>query len=170
MTTTTTTDGGFALTGLMSRGGLSNWVFFFFPDALVTVDVGITPALKGGAAAGVLGQFGGEGIFLLNTLEHGPRAKWGQALRAWLEELRPKAKRVVTLPDADVRAVRLRMRMMAHELWLTGPDGTAQRFGLLNRKQSEATASPLAHRFGARFTLEKTPAYAFFEKYLPFLL
>lgn len=167
---TTTSNEGFALSGLMSRGGLSNWVFFFFPDALVMVDVGIGPSLKAGAQAGVLGQLGGEGIYLLSTLEHGPRARWGQALRDWLEQLRPKAKRTVTLPDADVRAVRLRMRMLAHELYVTGPDGVAQRFGLMNRKQSEALASPLKHRFGARYTLEKTPTYAFFERHLPFLL
>ena len=100
---TTTGNEGFALSGLVSRGGLSNWVFFFFPDALVMVDVGIGPSLKAGAQAGVLGQLGGEGVYLLSTLEHGPRARWGQALRAWLEQLRPKAKRVVTLPDAEVR-------------------------------------------------------------------
>lgn len=166
---TTTRNEGFALSGLVSRGGLSNWVFFFFPDALVMVDVGIGPSLKAGAQAGVLGQLGGEGVYLLSTLEHGPRARWGQALRAWLEELRPRARRLVTLPAADLQ-VRLRMRMLAHELYVTGPDGVRQRFGLMNRKQSEAMVSPLQHRFGTRFVLEKTPTYAFFERHLPFLL
>jgi len=56
----------FALTGLTSRGGLSNWVFFFFPDELVMVDVGLAPAVRAGVLAGALGQLGGIGLALLH--------------------------------------------------------------------------------------------------------
>jgi hypothetical protein len=44
----TLADEAFALTGLTSRGGLSNWVFFCFPQESILVDVGVTPALKAG--------------------------------------------------------------------------------------------------------------------------
>src|SRR5262249_61472638 len=54
----------FAMTGLSSRGGLSNWVFFFSPTDVVMIDLGIGPALKAGARAGVASQFGLAGAAL----------------------------------------------------------------------------------------------------------
>lgn len=173
----------FALTGLVSRGGLSNWVFFFFPEELVMVDVGMGPSVKAGAQAGALSQLGslgdgalanlafgalGEGI--MSGLSYGPQADATRRLQAWRTQLQAKAKNVVGMKDEQVRAIRFRMRLMAHELWLIGADGATKKFGLMNREHAESMMAPLRQRWGPRFEVSKTPAFAFFERYAPFLL
>ena len=160
----------FALTGLISRGGLSNWVFFFFPDELVMVDVGMTPAIKAGLQAGVLGQFGAVGHGVLSSLNYGPNADATQSLQAWSTELRGKAKNVVEMKGDRIGKVRLRMTMLGHELFITAADGAGKKFGLMNRKQSDATVELLKQSFGARFEISKTPVFRFLERYAPFLL
>lgn len=80
------TPAPFVLTGLTSRGGLSNWVFFFFPEEIVQCDLGVVPAVKAGAEAGiranldVIGEFG-ETVY-------GPRLPKGGTLEAWHERHR----------------------------------------------------------------------------------
>jgi hypothetical protein len=48
-----------ALTGLTSRGGLSNWIFFFRRADLVMIDVGMMPSLIAGIEAGIRHRVGG---------------------------------------------------------------------------------------------------------------
>jgi len=159
----------FALTGLFSRGGLSNWVFFF-DDQLTMIDVGMAPAIKAGMQAAVLGQFGAAGVGVLSTLSYGPQADGTKALRQWSAELRAKAKNIVELQDGQIGKVQLKMNMMGHELFITERDGVAKMFGLMNREQAETAAEPLTQNFGPRFELLKTPVFEFFERHAPFLL
>jgi hypothetical protein len=153
-------DLGFALTGLTSRGGLSNWVFFFLPGRLVMIDVGIAPALKAGAQAGVAGAAG---------VTYGPQRPAYEHLEAWCEQLRGKAKKVVELRDDEIRSVRLHLRAAAHRLFLEGPEGV-QRFALMNRQEADPAASQLAERLGARFETSTSAFYAFVRRHAPFLM
>jgi hypothetical protein len=165
-----TNNAAFAVTGLISRGGLSNWVFFFFPDRLVMVDVGMSPAIKAGVQVGVLGQLGVVGEAALINLDYGPSAAANQGVIDWCTALRAKAKNVVEMKADEIGAVQLRLRMLGHELVITGSDGTEKKFGLMNRKQAEATAAPLGQSFGPKFVKSKTPVFEFLERHAPFLL
>ncbi len=163
-------DGSFALTGLASRGGLSNWVFFFFPDALVMVDVGIAPAVKAGMQAGAFSQLPVLGDAIMEGLTYGPKAGARQGLRDWSIQLRARAKNVVELKNDQIQAIHLRLRMLGHELFVTGADGGRKKFGFMNRKEAEPAVEPLRQRLGSRFELSKTPVFAFLERRARFLL
>jgi hypothetical protein len=153
---------GFALTGLTSRGGLSSWVFFFFPERLVMIDVGLKPALKAGAEAGLAGG----GI----DSPYGPQRPPAQALASWCERLRAGARVVVELPDPQIRRVRLHLRAMAHQLFLESADGAPHRFTLMNRPEAAPAAVALARLLGDRFATTTSAVYAFLSRHARFLV
>jgi len=157
-------QGAFAVTGLTSRGGWSNWVFFFFSNELVMIDLGMTPSIKAGFYAGVASQLGGA------TPAHGPIPDGNQGLSAWCTELRAKAKNTVALQLDQVRAIRLLMKITQHQLFVTGADGIEKKFVLMNRNQAAPMIKPLEQGFGSRFQLSKTPVYQFLERRAPFLV
>jgi hypothetical protein len=159
----------FALTGLTSRGGLSNWVVFVLPTETVLIDVGATPAIARGIAAGVAGQFGVAGIGLLRAVQERPSSKTVD-LDDWRTQLEAKAKQVHVLNDADVRHVRLHLRATAHQLSIISADGITQTFSFMNRAAGPALVDPLTQRFGSRFETSITPAFGFFTRYAPFLM
>lgn len=159
----------FALTGLTSRGGLSNWVLFVSPMEAVMIDVGAGPAIVRGIQAGMRGQFGLVGV-VLQSAAHGPQKGARKELDDWRNELQAKAKQVRVLSDADVRHVRLHLQATAHQLSVVAKDGTTHTFGLMNRKAAPTLADVLAKRFASRFETTKTPTFAFFERYAPFLM
>ena|SRR5258706_15502887 len=47
----------------------------------------------------------------------------------------------------QIGKVQLRMKMLGHELFIARADGTGKKFGLMNRKQAEATVEPIKQRF-----------------------
>jgi hypothetical protein len=160
----------FALTGLTSRGGLSNWVFFFFPTETVMIDVGATPAIKAGVRAGVRGQFGLAGRVVLGRPVYGPQNEEHQALDEWRGELQAKAKSVRILKDGEIRTVRLHLKAMAHEVFIVSADEGSHKFGLTNRAEAEAVVDSLSRRFDSRFETSTTGPFAFFKRYAPFLM
>lgn len=148
----------FTLSGLQSRGGLSNWIFFFRDTELVRVDVGMMPALKAGALAGI-GAEGGA---------YGPQLPQNGDVEAWLAQLGARAKQLIRQPLDEIRSVRLLMRMGANHLFLRTAEGR-QRFVLMNRHESEPVAALLAERLGDRFLLDESGPFRFFKRYAPFL-
>lgn len=160
----------FVLTGLMSRGGLSNWVFFFLPTETVMIDVGAAPAIKAGLRAGVRGQFGLAGLAVMGRPVYGPQNEARGELDTWRAELQAKAKKVRVVKDDAIRSVRMHLKAMAHELFVVGTDGTSQKFGLMNRAEAKAVTESLARRFGSRFETSTTGPYAFCKRYAPFLM
>ncbi|MDI1448994.1 hypothetical protein [Polyangium sp. 6x1] len=168
MHTSPTTEGPIVLTGLTSRGGLSNWVFFFFRAEIVQCDLGMLPAVKAGAEAGiranldVVGEIGEQVV--------GPRRPKGGTAEAWYDELVAKAKRVERVPCDRVRGIRLHLTAMAHELLLVTDEGQTSKFSLMNRKEAAHVAAPLHALFGERFTVTKSTVFAFFERHAPLLM
>lgn len=159
----------FVLTGLNSRGGLSNWVFFFLPKEILMLDVGIGPAIKAGALAGLsanplLAFLGG-----LVSAKHGPQQGRGESFDDWQAKLRARAKDVQTLRDDRITRVRLHLRALAHQI-LIDDLGTTKRFQLMNRDEAETLIEPLSERFGSRFSVTSTPVFAFCKRYAPFLM
>jgi len=162
---------GFALMGLVSRGGFSNWVAFFFPAEVVIVDVGMGATLKAGVFAGVGGQFGALGALVLALTRsiRGPRKAGGMSLREKLAELKLKAKHVITLRDDQISDVRFVKRMLGHQLIIKGHDQELV-FGLRNRKESQKAIQQLESRIGSRFTVSESPIFALLERYVPLLV
>ncbi|MDC0744211.1 hypothetical protein [Polyangium mundeleinium] len=161
-------EGAFVLTGLASRGGLSNWIFFFLPAEIVQCDFGVMPALKAGAAAGVRANL--DVIGELGEQTYGPRQPKGGTAEAWCDELVGKAKRVERLPCERVRGIRLHLKAMAHELSLVTDEGKTSTFSLMNRSEAEEVRGLLQARFGERFVVTKSAVFAFFERHAPFLM
>ena len=151
----------FALTGLTSRGGLSNWVFFLFPDRLVMIDVGLAPAIKAGAQAGIGGGPGAD---------YGPQKGAFQPTEAWCEELRSKAKAVRELALDQLAEVRLHRRMLAHQLFVRGGDGTTMKFSLMSRDQADPAILVLHERLGERLVITASGPFAFLARHAPFLV
>lgn len=158
----------FVLTGLMSRGGLSNWVFFFLLDEIVQCDLGMMPAVKAGAEAGLRANL--EVIGEIGEQVYGPRQPKDGAIAAWCDELVAKAKRVERLSYERVREIRLHLKAMAHELYVTTGEGKPVRYGLMNRKEAAEVSGLLHARFGERFVVTKSSVFAFFERHAPFLM
>ena len=159
----------FAMTGLSSRGGLSNWVFFFSPTDVVMIDLGIGPALKAGARAGVASQFGLAGAALGGS-GRGPQNGGPGGLDEWREKLQAKAKKVRVLRDDGIRGIRLHMGALAHQLFVVTADGASEKYKLMNRAEAKAVKDGLSRRFGPRFEISTTGTYAFFDRYAPFLM
>ncbi len=167
---TTVIQDPFALTGLTSRGGLSNWVLFVFPTEVVIVDAGLRAAIKAGVQAGARSQLGLVGQAVLGRPSYGPQKGDHEALETWCSALRSRAKNVVALKDDEIRTVRLHMTAMSHELFVGGADGTIWKFGMMNRKEAEANMAPLTGRFGSRFQVSASPVFSFFKRYAPLLM
>lgn len=154
----------FALTGLCSRGGLSNWTFFFFPQTVVMLDAGASPAVR----AGIIG--GTEVLtVILGDPAYGPQRGKQPALLDWYAQLHYDAEDVVQFADAEIERVRLHLRMAAHELFITGSDGRSRRFTLMNRHEAEPVIGALQQRFGARFEVSSTALFSFLKRRAPFL-
>src|SRR5262245_32420620 len=149
----------FAVASLLARAGLSNVIAFFFADQVVLCDFGMI----GGPQA---------------------RSRHDVDIAVWCEAMRAKAKRVVVVLDADISSVRVRLRMMQHELWVMHQTGDIDhagyrgvrraapavlRYALLQRDEAEPAAHLLAERFGPRFELATTRAYAFVHRVSPLL-
>lgn len=164
----TPTDEAFALTGLTSRGGLSNWVFFCFPKESILVDVGVTPALKAGALAGALAELEVVGEIISERATYGPHKGRGQGLYAWAAELQTKAKNMVRCRNEDLR-VRLHRRALAHQLYVTVP-GAEYAFAMMNRDEAERVTPLFERRLGARFEVSSTPVFDFFQRHASFLI
>ncbi|MDI1437485.1 hypothetical protein [Polyangium sorediatum] len=161
-------EGAFVLTGLASRGGLSNWVFFFFPAEIVQCDLGMMPAVKAGAEAGIRANL--DVVGELGEQTYGPGRPKGGATEAWCDELVGKAKRVERLPCERVREIRLHLKAMAHEFYVTADEGAPRRFSLMNRREAQEVRGLLEARFGERFVVTKSAVFAFFERHAPFLM
>jgi hypothetical protein len=160
----------FALTGLASRGGFSNWVFFFFPTDIVMIDVGMFPAIKAGAQLGFAGQFGQAGLAAMGRPAYGPQDDGSKRLDEWRKQLQAKAKDIRVLRDDRIRSIRLHMRAAAHQLFVATADGVIQKFKLMNRAEAEAVMDSLLRRFGSRFDISMSAPFAFFKRYAPFLM
>ena len=160
----------FALTGLASRGGFSNWVFFFFPTDIVMIDVGMFPAIKAGAQLGFAGQFGQAGLAAMGRPAYGPQDDGSKRLDEWRKQLQAKAKDIKVLRDDRIRSIRLHMRAAAHQLFVATADGVIQKFKLMNRAEAEAVMDSLLRRFGSRFDISMSAPFAFFKRYAPFLM
>ncbi|MFO0579639.1 MAG: hypothetical protein U1A78_37040 [Polyangia bacterium] len=148
----------FILTGLQSRGGLSNWVFFFGPEELVLVDVGMGPALRAGVLAG-LDLEGGP---------YGPQPHAGTDADTWLQRLGGRARRILRKPLVELRAVRLQLRLGAHQLVVEDAAGRA-RFSLMNRHEAEPLADRLTEQLGERFRIQESGPFRFLKRHAPFL-
>lgn len=157
-----TTQKPFALTGLSSRGGLSNWTCFFFPQSVVLLDAGAAPAVR----AGIVGASDLLTV-VLGDPAYGPQLGRGHALFDWYERLHCSAQDIRQYEDANIQRVRLHLRMSAHELFITGSDGVVARFGLMNRHEAEPITFALQERFGARFEVSSTALFAFFKRNAP---
>jgi hypothetical protein len=148
----------FAVASLSARAGLSNLVAFFFPAEVVLCDVG--------TARGLMGRPPGVDV------------------AAWCEAARRKAKWVLVVPDREIRRVGVCYRMMQNQVSIARETGSVSasgyrdvrraapevlRYSLLDREETEPAARNLAARFGARFELSTTRAYAFVHRFAPVL-
>lgn len=160
----------FTLMGLSSRGGLSNWVFFFLPQEVLMLDLGMAPAIKAGALAGLGAQPWFAWLSALFRPRHGPQPGRDEALEDWQAKLRSKAKDVQLLRDERIHRVRLRLRALAHQVVIDDYGAVKRVFQLMNRDEAESLIEPLSRRFGARFEVTSTPVFAFCKRYAPFLM
>lgn len=159
----------FTLTGLSSRGGLSNWVFFFLPQETVMLDLGMGPAIKAGARAGLSAQPWLAFLDGLGRPKHGPQQGRDEPLEAWQAKLSANAKDIQILRDDRIRRVRLHLRALAHQIVIDGISAT-KTFQFMDRDDAERVIEPLAQRFGERFMVSGTPVFAFCKRYAPFLM
>lgn len=157
------------ITGLASRGGLSNWVFFVYPTKLVMVDVGASPAVAAGLRTGAGAQVGPLGIVAAGRAAYGPRPNGDEPLEAWRARLETRAKNVRVLRDEEIRTVRIHRKMMAHELFLVGADGATTRFGIMNRAQVEMVIEQLGLRYGQRFQVSSSRVFGYLNRRAPIL-
>lgn len=148
-----------AVSGLISRGGLSNWVFLFRPDELVLVDVGMTPTIVAGLEAGVRGKVTTKGP--VNDLP-------GVTDEAWVSALAAKAKSVETVPYTAIRELRVHRVLSANELHLV--TDTSRTFGIMERRATERIAQLAAHFVPAAFRETKGGLYAWIEQRAEFLV
>jgi endonuclease/exonuclease/phosphatase family metal-dependent hydrolase len=130
----------FALWGLASRGGLSNWVCFFLPTETIMIDVGAKLAITRGFQAGVAAQFGLLGIVALTDASR-PQNGQGKSLDDWRAELQAKAMQVHVVADAKMQRVSLQLRTTAHQRSVIAADGSAPHV-----RAHESTGRPSARR------------------------
>jgi len=156
--------------GLISRGGLSNWVIFFHPDEIVMIDVGVKPSILAGAKIGIIAQFGLPGYAAFGRPVYGPALREGESLDGLRVTLQATAKDVQVMRDQDLLGIRLHFTAMAHELYISGVDGSERKFGLMDRAGADPATESLARRFGSRFQTTSTPVFAFFKLHAPFLM
>jgi hypothetical protein len=162
------TPAPFVLTGLTSRGGLSNWVFFFFLEEIVQCDLGFVPAVKAGAVAGIRANL--DVIGEIGETVYGPRLPKGGTLETWHDAIVAQSKRVVRVPCEQVREIRLHLNAMAHDLYITIGEEKPAMYGLMNRAEADRVRGRLHARFGERLVVTKSAVFAFFERHAPFLI
>lgn len=151
-----------ALTGAITRGGLSNWVLFFRISDLVAVDVGMSPAIHAGIEAGVRGRSDG--------ITYGPVRQVDETNDdEWLFRLQNTAKQIVRHDYAELRTITYRRCLSANELIVEPRTGPSTTFGLMNRRASEATCEHLQARFVSGFHVAQSRPHAFVCKFAPFL-
>lgn len=149
----------FALSGLISRAGLSNWVFFFCGDELVMIDFGAMPSILAGLEAGICHHVG----------SHGPQRGAAHADDgAWLEDLATSAKHLARVPYPSIASIRVHLRLMANELILETT--TRQTFTLMNRVETDRAIDALSARLGSKLVVSKSRAYAWLESKAAFLV
>lgn len=151
------------ITGVSSRGGLSNWVLFFRLSDLVAIDVGATPSIIAGVRAGLSGRVGGN-------YAHGPLP--GEDVvdaNEWIEALEPKAKRLVVKAYPALKSIAFQRNLMSNELVVKASDGESWTFGFMDREQSEAVHAALQERFHSGYTLVHSGPHAFLSRWAPFL-
>jgi hypothetical protein len=149
----------FVLTSLQDQS-FGTTVAFFFSDELVLCSLDVFQAL-----------------FLM--FEPEPRRA---GVAAFCAAMRARAERVVVIPDREVASVRVTRRMMQSQLFIRHERGGVRalgyravhrpapavyRYQLLERDEAEAAIPRLDHRFGARFELVTTRAYAFAHRLAP---
>jgi hypothetical protein len=103
---------------------------------------------------------------------------------AWCAAMRAKAGCVVLIPDREIASVRVTFRMTQNLLFIARerrgvdasgyrtvrrPAPAVHRFVLLEREEAAAATHRLARRFGARFELGTSRAYAFAHRHAPWL-
>lgn len=161
-------DGTLVVTGLSSRAGLSNWVFFFEPAALVMVDVGVMPAVIAGAEAGARAQL--DVVGELGERRYGPQPRRGQDASAFRAGVEARARRIVRLEYERIERLRLHLRVFAHVLEVIPSGGEGTRFSLMNRAEAAGLAEWLAGLRPERSELVESACYAFLRRRAPFLL
>jgi hypothetical protein len=150
----------FAVTSL--DAGMSSAVAFFFADEAVLCHLGVAATTT---------------AVLRGDRREGEVAAWCQAVRA-------EAKRVVVIPDGEIRSVRIRLRMMPNELSIARDGGGVEptgyrstpraepavlRFNLLERAETDQAVRLLAERYRGRFELATTRVFAFMHGVAPLL-
>jgi hypothetical protein len=157
----------FMLTGLTSRGGLSNWVAFFFEHEAVFVDLGIRPAVLAGVRTGLAAGLESAGVYTFGTEHYGPEAGALSPV-VFCEALSREAQRIFRVADGELEEVLLELRLTAHRLTVMSPSGRLT-FGLMNRHEAEAVRPHLEAHLGARFRVESSAPFAFLAKHAPLL-
>ncbi len=160
----------FFIGGLISRGGLSNWVVFIQSDEIVMIDAGAKPSILAGAKIGIVAQFGLPGYAAFGRPVYGPTLRSGESLDGLRATLQAKAKDMQVMRDQDLLGIRLHLTAMAHELYISGVDGSEWKFALMDRAGADPAIESLARRFASRFKTTSSPVYAFFKRHAPFLM
>jgi hypothetical protein len=152
----------FALTSLQDRSFRST-IAFFFAEELVICSLDVFQALA--------------------LLFEPDPCRAGVA--AFCAAMRARAERVVVVPDREIASVRVTRRMTQNQLFIKHewggvrglgyravqrPGPAVYRYLLLERDEAEAAIPRLDRRFGARFELAATPAYAFVHPLAPWLV
>lgn len=149
----------YAVPGLISRAGLSNWVFLFRSSELVLVDVGLTPTLVAGLEAGVRGKVTTTGP--ANDLP-------GVADEDWVMKLASSAKSVERIPYASIRELRVHRVLSAHELHLSTE--VEREFGIMDRRATDRIGRLASHFVPTAFRETKGGLYAWIEQRAEFLV
>ena len=159
----------FAISGIYTRGGLSNWSLFFYPKEVVMIDVGAGPSIAAGAMLGAGVQFGVLGYTAAKRIVEEKAPGGGVDLEALRSKLEAKAKQVRTVKDGEIEALQIRLTMMQHHFQISFTDGTTTEYGVKDRHALESAAEALAERFGVRFEVVQSPTFAYLKQKAPFL-
>jgi hypothetical protein len=146
----------FALTSLQD-GTLGSTIAFFFMDELVLCSFDVFQALW-------------------MMFDPGPHSA---DVAAWCVAMRAKAERVVVIPDHEIASVRVTLRVIQDQLFIARERGgvsapgyravrrpapAVYRYLLVERDAAEVATRRLAARFGSRFELATTRAYALAQR------
>lgn len=160
----------FSMSGLSERGGLSTWVFFFFPRQTVMIEMGMGPTLKGALMSSAAVLLGPVGVLALAGQRWGPKVDTHD-LEASCRKLSAQAKCVITVANEDIRRVHLHLRgASSHELSVSLENGGVTSYRLMNRADGPGSIKALTQHFGSRLKISKTSVFTFLERRVPFLL
>lgn len=152
----------FVLTGLRSHSRPSNWTIFFFPQTVVVLDAGATPAVPDGVPVG-----SDVRPAVVGDPAYGAQRASQAALADWYRRLQHAAVDVLQYADAEIARVRLHLGLTAHALSITGTSGRVQHFTLTNRAHAAPLMGALHSRFGARFGRSATALYSLVQGWGP---